>query len=143
MQLYIGREFSKTEIVHHIDGNKHNNDIKNLELSDIKKHSRYHAQIKSFNTERVEIKCSQCDKFIILSKKYYNWKKKNGQNNFYCSRRCNGLNSNLQHSELDIDSINIIINEYINGKTGYAISKEYGFVYKTVYNHINRFKMLL
>jgi len=142
MQQHIGRELTKTEVVHHIDGNKHNNDIENLELNNSKEHLKYHAQIKSLTTERIKIKCPECNKYIIISKKYYYWKKKNGQKNFYCSNICKGLSANLPHN-INPEIMDIILNEYMNGKTGYAISKEYGFLNKTVYNYINRFKMLL
>jgi hypothetical protein len=42
MEKYLGRKLKKGEIVHHIDGNKHNNDIKNLELMTQSKHASLH-----------------------------------------------------------------------------------------------------
>jgi DNA-binding CsgD family transcriptional regulator len=43
MENYIGRELQKGEVVHHIDGNKQNNNINNLALMDISAHSRLHS----------------------------------------------------------------------------------------------------
>ena len=34
MENYLGRLLTKGEVVHHLDGNKHNNQIENLELLD-------------------------------------------------------------------------------------------------------------
>ena len=43
MENYIGRELKPYECVHHIDGNKKNNNINNLALMDISAHSRLHS----------------------------------------------------------------------------------------------------
>ena len=42
MEEHIGRKLSKNEIVHHKDGNKHNNDIDNLQVMSRQEHSRMH-----------------------------------------------------------------------------------------------------
>lgn len=42
MEQHIGRKLKKDECVHHIDGNRSNNDIKNLMLMTIGEHSRLH-----------------------------------------------------------------------------------------------------
>ena len=41
-QLIYGLELTHNEIIHHIDGNKENDDIKNLELTNIEEHSSLH-----------------------------------------------------------------------------------------------------
>lgn len=43
MENYIGRELREDEVVHHIDGNKLNNNINNLALMDKSAHSRLHS----------------------------------------------------------------------------------------------------
>lgn len=40
----IGRKLKRNEVVHHIDGDKQNNNISNLELLTLEKHSRIHRQ---------------------------------------------------------------------------------------------------
>lgn len=42
MELYIGRRILPAEAVHHVDENKANNDLSNLELTTHGDHSRYH-----------------------------------------------------------------------------------------------------
>lgn len=47
IERFIGRKLLKTEQVHHIDGNKQNNDISNLcLLSSCGEHSRLHKQLE-------------------------------------------------------------------------------------------------
>jgi transposase len=43
MENYIGRELKEDEVVHHIDGNKQNNNINNLALMDRSAHARLHS----------------------------------------------------------------------------------------------------
>lgn len=42
MEEKIGRKLSGDEIIHHIDGNKHNNDINNLQIVTRAEHARIH-----------------------------------------------------------------------------------------------------
>lgn len=44
MEEHIGRRLSPDEVVHHIDGNKMNNDISNLEVMSRKEHSSLHRK---------------------------------------------------------------------------------------------------
>ena len=43
----LGRKLEKNEVVHHIDGNKENNDISNLMVMDYREHARMHALMKN------------------------------------------------------------------------------------------------
>lgn len=43
MEKHLKRKLLKNEVVHHIDGNKKNNDIQNLQVMDRKEHNRLHA----------------------------------------------------------------------------------------------------
>lgn len=45
-EIKIGRELTKREIVHHIDGNKHNNSPDNLQIMNRAEHARVHFKGK-------------------------------------------------------------------------------------------------
>jgi hypothetical protein len=42
MEEHLGRKLERSEVVHHKDGNRLNNDIENLELTTQRKHLREH-----------------------------------------------------------------------------------------------------
>lgn len=44
MEQHLGRNLTKNEVVHHIDGNKKNNDISNLKVMTRGEHSKYHRE---------------------------------------------------------------------------------------------------
>lgn len=44
MQNHLDRSLIKGEVVHHIDGNKQNNDISNLDLLTVQEHNNCHAK---------------------------------------------------------------------------------------------------
>ena len=52
MEKQIGRKLKRNEHVHHIDGNRTNNDINNLMLLDIRDHVRAHRLIDHVNRRR-------------------------------------------------------------------------------------------
>ena len=60
MEKKIGRYLTKEEIVHHKDGNGHNNDINNLSLTTRKKHFTEHfdavKQVKQLKEENKQLK---------------------------------------------------------------------------------------
>lgn len=44
MQLHLGRKLSFNEVVHHIDGNKRNNNLSNLEVMTRSEHIKHHIK---------------------------------------------------------------------------------------------------
>jgi len=60
MEKRIGRYLTKDEIVHHLDGNGHNNDISNLQLTTKKEHFKDHfdavKKLEDLQTELLRLK---------------------------------------------------------------------------------------
>lgn len=44
METHLGRRLEKGEVVHHIDGDKRNNDLDNLFLTTVNEHNKLHAE---------------------------------------------------------------------------------------------------
>lgn len=60
MQKFIGRKLKESEIVHHVDGNKLNNSIENLQVMDRASHAKEH-HTKTFRNETHK-QCTHCHK---------------------------------------------------------------------------------
>jgi hypothetical protein len=58
MEQYIGRKLNKNEIVHHIDENKKNNNIENLQLMEKKEHDKYHSRKRHEQRRSAKNTCS-------------------------------------------------------------------------------------
>lgn len=89
VENHIGRLLTISEVVHHKDGNKHNNDIDNLEIMLRADHARLHL---STGRTYKKLKCPVCDSFFMKEARLI---KENIKSK--CSRRCNGIASrNIQ-----------------------------------------------
>jgi DNA-directed RNA polymerase subunit RPC12/RpoP len=47
MEIHLNRPLVKGEVIHHIDGNKQNNDLDNLFLTTVNEHNKLHAESES------------------------------------------------------------------------------------------------
>jgi hypothetical protein len=87
MEQKIGRLLMSDEIVHHINGDKTDDRPENLELSTKEEHSKMHM-LKDRPSKKINLICSNCRKSFIIELRNYKAKKKNNQENFFCSRSC-------------------------------------------------------
>lgn len=79
LAVKLGRYLTADEEAHHIDGNKKNDSIENIELVNWKTHKHSHTQGESM----VQITCDGCKK--SFARVIRNYKKDSRQ---YCSRDC-------------------------------------------------------
>lgn len=88
IQEHIGRLLTKDEEVDHIDENKLNDHINNLQILNHKENTNKSNRVYFKDIEEI---CFLCTRKIILNTKQqaaHNNKKKNGQATPFCSRRC-------------------------------------------------------
>jgi len=94
MEESIGRKLLSNEIVHHIDGNKLNNDITNLEVVDRSFHMSHHKP----DVEMVSVTCGFCNKSFDLMPGKYRWRMKQSSTGIlFCCRSCGVRYNNLKH----------------------------------------------
>lgn len=81
MENSLGRLLTKEEVVHHLNGNKHDNRIENLEVMTAKEHSLLHS---SRGRHMTKVICAFCQKQFERETRQLKGKG-------LCSRRCNAL----------------------------------------------------
>lgn len=82
LELKLGRYLEITEVCHHIDENKDNNDLNNLEVKLRSNHSSEHT-----NRGDQEFNCVNCNAVIILTRKQASSlrsERKRGKTGPYC-----------------------------------------------------------
>ncbi len=98
MENHLGRVLNKTEIVHHIDENKKNNDISNLKVMTASEHAILHAKEKGQTL--LELKCPNCNNVFVKEKRATHIGKKQGKYTC-CSKKCRGqFSRNIQLNRL-------------------------------------------
>ena len=86
MEQALGRPLDRGEIVHHKDGNKHNNDFRNLEIRTNSGHAQAHGESRRAETQ--SFTCPRCGAEFTRTLRYIRSKKKLGQKHFLCGRGC-------------------------------------------------------
>ena len=86
MEKHLGRLLQTSEVVHHIDGNKTNNVLENLELLT----SAFHGKLHSHEVPSIAIKCIRCGP--VAMKRGHNLRnnRKQGKVGPFCGRSCAG-----------------------------------------------------
>jgi phage FluMu protein Com len=87
VENHIGRLLDSNEVVHHINGNKKDNRISNLEILSSSDHARMHALEKG--SLWLELKCPQCKKIFQKEKRNTHLIKKGMYST--CSHKCRGI----------------------------------------------------
>lgn len=90
----LGRELVDGEAVHHKNGCKTDNDESNLAVMEAREHLRHHAHERAGMVE--SFPCSHCGTVFQKPSRFFRFKRKAGQTQFYCSRSCSGTASREQ-----------------------------------------------
>lgn len=64
MEQHLGRKLESGEVVHHIDGDRTNNDLSNLQVMSDREHRSLHSSIKGRHSEETRLKMSESVKKI-------------------------------------------------------------------------------
>ena len=133
MENYLGRLLDTTEIVHHIDRDKTNNDISNLQLVTEDEHRALHANDNPATL--VELVCPTCSSIFYRAKnRAYQFLHKGKQ--LYCSRSCykslNKCNPPINDNTIHLEIRCKIKELHAKGGSSYSIAKELGIARNTV-----------
>lgn len=86
VENHLKRLLNANEVVHHINGDKKDNRIENLEVLNAKTHAKLHGLLHG--TKWCELKCPQCSK-VFHREKHQTFLVKGGSFSA-CSRKCSG-----------------------------------------------------
>jgi hypothetical protein len=94
MEQHLGRKLERKEVVHHINGDKEDNRIENLEILSPSAHSLEHA--KDRQPTMIDLVCPSCSNNFQKRLSKYKYAIKMGYKNIYCSRKCKGIDTGFK-----------------------------------------------
>jgi len=111
MENHLNRLLGEGEIVHHINHDKLDNRIENLQMMSNSEHVRLH---KSTGKTTVNLKCPWCGSLFSREKRQTHLIKR--KNKFTCcSKKCNGkFSSSIQHKGIT-DAVILALSQNIQG----------------------------
>lgn len=116
-EILVGRPLEEDEHVHHIDGNRINNEFSNLQVLSASEHSILHHSMSGDSLTK-EIKCLQCDKLF--------WQKESTQK--FCSVPCVNKYRSLDKTFLKDPTITKeLLDSLIPTNTWVALGKMFGY----------------
>lgn len=137
MEQHFGRYLTDDEVVHHINGDRKDNRIENLQLMTRSDHVKLHR-----SNGKIILRCNYCGG--IIERRASRVKNEYA----YCNNRCRALyerdrGTNNFGKSISIEKQNEIISLYKVGKSGLQIVKLTGVSKVTVYKVINQYKTTL
>ena len=138
MENHLGRLLTEDEVVHHLNEDKKDNRIENLEVMTKEEHNRHHSQIGRQNSI---LQCAYCHKIFA---RFTNQVNNNNKTGHYCSRSCNGKANNTLDSKIGqplpdelIQQIRELASE---GASGYKIAKKLGISGNTAIKYMREIR---
>jgi hypothetical protein len=94
----MGRLLRKGEVVHHINGDIHDNRPDNLIVRSFSRHLRDHRPAALV----VTLTCPTCGRVFERFDRYCRYSKQRGQRKFFCSHKCNTANQHSKGGKLSL-----------------------------------------
>lgn len=132
MSVALGRRLNNNEHVDHIDNNKTNDDISNLQILDpIQNQQKYYQHFRDDVQQVVELTCANCHKKFSRIEWRHNVSLKKNAENTFCSLSCRSQ-YNVRHEKTGLrapvpyDTVQLVLAELKKGHKYSTIGEVYG-----------------